>query len=162
MTDTAHDFSDFPVPNTNLTGNDKTEARMLAVQAIYQSQLLDDKSSDEILREFIVHFIDAQKANKEIFSIIMQTARDEKGRFVELISNHIDSHWSWERLGLVEQSLLLAAVAEMNGRPETAAPIILNEFMNISKGFIGEKESKFINGILNAIAHKMRPTEFEK
>lgn len=162
MTDTVQDFSDFPVPNTNLTGNDKTEARMLAVQAIYQSQLLDDKSTDEILREFIAHFIDAQEANKEIFSIIMESAREEKDRFIELISDHIDSHWSWDRLGLVERSLLLAAVAELNGRIETPAPIILNEFVNISKGFIGEKESKFINGILNAVAHTMRPTEFTK
>lgn len=160
MTDTVQDFSDFPVPNTNLTGNDKTEARMLAVQAIYQHQLMKEMPFEDVLREFVVYHLDAHKANKEIFSTIIHEVQENQERFETLISQHIDERWSWNRLGLVEQSILLATVAELSSRIDVDAPVILNEFVNISKGFVGEKDSKFINGILNAVARKVRPTEF--
>jgi N utilization substance protein B len=53
---------------------------------------------------------------------------------------------------VVDRNLLRAAVAEMLEYPNTPAPIIINESLEIARRYAAPESVQFLNGVLDAIA----------
>lgn len=68
----------------------------------------------------------------------------------EQISVH-SNDWNINRIGSVEKAILRLATYEMCNLKVDSA-IIINEAIELSKELCTEKSSKFINGVLDAIA----------
>jgi N utilization substance protein B len=67
--------------------------------------------------------------------------------------------WEVSRLAATDRAVLRAAVAELMGRPGTPARVILNEAIDIAKRFGSEDSGRFVNGVLDRVAHALRPGE---
>jgi len=73
---------------------------------------------------------------------------------MEDVDTQIKSHttnWPFDRIALLDKCILRIAGYEII-YTKTAAPIIMNEAIEIAKKFCSESSGKFVNGILNSIA----------
>lgn len=57
--------------------------------------------------------------------------------------------WELDRVALMDKILIQTALTELDNFPQTAARIIINEYVDISKVYGTEKSNVFVNGILD-------------
>ena len=62
-------------------------------------------------------------------------------------------------LSPIERAVLLVACHELSTMPETPYPVIINEAIEVTKTFGGTDGHKFVNGILDQLASRIRPDE---
>lgn len=143
----------FPPHDKNLTGDNRTEARLCAVQAMYGDLLLEGLETASFPAGGTPN---NRKVDVKLFDEIVAAVRADKARMVELISAHLTSGWTWERLDMVLRALLLAAVGELYARPETDAKLVVSEYVNLAAGFIDQKKIGFVNALLDSVSKKVR------
>ena len=51
---------------------------------------------------------------------------------------------------------LHAAIYELLYRPHTSVNIIINEYLNVSKLFLGDSQKRYLNAMLDKISRKIR------
>lgn len=149
----ANEFDAFPAEGS-ITGDSRTEARLLSLQAIFQ-HIFVNQPLDKVRDEFLKYYVKQHKADKKILTTILDDVATNQARYEELVADNLNEKWTYDRLGLVEKSLLISAVSELSA---TTAPtkVVINEYINISKGYFNPKEVGFINGILDNLAKKIR------
>ena len=56
---------------------------------------------------------------------------------------------------------MLAGAYELANYPQTPYRVIINEAIELAKGFGGTDGHKYVNGVLDKLANKLRPVEVE-
>ena len=74
----------------------------------------------------------------------------------EVVSRHL-AGWTLGRLGSVERSILRVGAFELGWAPDVPTAVIVDEAVELARRFGGEKSPAFVNGILDAVAHAVRP-----
>ena len=64
-------------------------------------------------------------------------------------------------LSPIERGILLISTFELVHRPETPYRVIINEAIELAKGYGGTDGHKFVNGVLDKLAARLRPEEVE-
>lgn len=154
----------FPPENENLTGDRRTEARLCAVQALFQV-IVADADGRTVARDFTAGRVKRTGADKKLFALIMAEAIgeapvDNRTRYRDLVAAHLLEGWTLDRLDPVQYALLWAAAAELSAHTQVGPKVVINEFMNISKGFAKPEEVAFVNAALDRMARKLRPDGF--
>ena len=54
------------------------------------------------------------------------------------------------------KSVLLCGICELLIHTETDAPIIVNDYLNVTHEFYDQKQVSFVNGVLDAVAKLVR------
>ena len=67
----------------------------------------------------------------------------------DVIQKHA-SNWKLDRMALVDRNVLRIAVYEMD-QGDSAMAVVIDEAIELARRFSGDKSSKFINGVLDAI-----------
>jgi N utilization substance protein B len=75
----------------------------------------------------------------------------------QLISPHLDRDFA--RLSPVERAILYIGAYELAHHPRTPFKVVLNEAVELGKSFGGTDGYRFVNGVLEKIAHALRPEE---
>tara|TARA_R110000868_G_scaffold190862_1_gene434761 strand:+ start:61597 stop:62367 length:771 start_codon:yes stop_codon:yes gene_type:complete len=144
----------------SISGDSRTEARILALQAIFQHVFVN-QPLDKVRDEFIQYYVKQHDADKKIMVTILNDVAENQERYETLIAGNLNESWTYERIGLVEKSLLMAAVSELS-IGKAPVKVILNEYINISKGYFNAKEVGFINAILDNLTIIIREPDSEK
>jgi transcription antitermination protein NusB len=135
--------------------NQKSKAREFAVQALYQWTLTEHGSND-IEHQFISdHDMTGADVDyfKELLSEVVLHHLSLKDLMVDFLSRSFDS------VDPVEQAILLLSSYEMQYKPDIPYRVIINEGVELGKTFGAEDGHKFINGILDRVASRVRPEE---
>ena len=69
-------------------------------------------------------------------------------------------HWPLERLAATDRSVLRVAVAELLGQLGTPARVVVDEAIEIARRYGSEDSGRFVNGVLDRLARRLRPDEF--
>ena len=112
--------------------------------SIYQSQLLK-KSLHETVEDNFETAADIEDYGKNL----IKSVANEKERFIEYI-NAVLEDWTFDRLGYLEQSILLLACAEFDCK-EISAQVIMDEAINLTKSYCDDNTYKLINGVLDRL-----------
>ena len=112
--------------------------------SIYQSQLLK-KSLYETVEDNFETAADIEDYGKNL----IKSVANEKERFIEYI-NAVVEDWTFDRLGYLEQSILLLACAEFDCK-EISAQVIMDEAINLTKSYCDDNTYKLINGVLDRL-----------
>ncbi len=150
----------------------RTGARVAAVQALFQSEQ-SGESAETVMDQFIRHRIGPEEdrgfedgrvpeATIPLFTAILRATAADGPRVDALIRERLAKEWTLERLDPVLRALLRAAAAEMLTPKEPPARVVINEYMDVARGFMDEQGARFANGVLDALAHALRPDEFSK
>ena len=75
-----------------------------------------------------------------------------KDAYIEEISKYLNK-WSFERLNLVEQDILLETVSEISQGLNDKA-VVIDEAVIMAKEYCDEEAYKYINGVLDHICSK--------
>lgn len=133
----------------------RVRARRCAVQALYQWQVSERKSVD-IIDEFIE---------------IRELARVDKQYFAKLVSEVVAGvlelkndlrdclDIEWDRLDLVERSVLLVSAYEMKACIDIPYQVVINEGVELCKMFGTAEGFRFVNAALDKLARSQRAVE---
>jgi N utilization substance protein B len=61
-------------------------------------------------------------------------------------------HWDLERIAIVDKLIIRCATAELMYFPDVPLRVAINEAVDIAKKFSTGESSRFVNGVLDAIA----------
>ena len=136
----------------------RTRARRFLVQALYQSQMTGE-SPAEISEAFVADH-NMKRADVTYFRELMQGIHQEATCLQEAISLPIDR--GYEELTPIEKSILLIGTYELLKLPDVPWRVVINEAVELAKLFGGTDSHRFINSILDKIAHQHRETETEQ
>ncbi len=121
------------------------ELREKCLVTIYQHCLLNKNISEVSIDVFGGSTNELNDFEKNLLNNVDKY----KDKYVEYI-NEVLNEWSFERLGYVEQAILLLACAEFEQK-ETEASIIIDEAINLSKDYCDDESYKLINGVLDKL-----------
>ena len=91
------------------------------------------------------------------FDALVAGVRDRVSELQGLIVPHLDRDLA--RLSPVERSILYIGAFELVAHPETPFKVVLNEAIELGKSFGGTEGYRFVNGVLEKIAARLRPDE---
>jgi N utilization substance protein B len=140
----------------------RSAARLAAVQALYQQEM-EGTPTPILLHEFHNHrfgqtiddvtMIDAEM---DFFDDIVRgvTARQEEidGK----VGARLAEGWKLDRLDRSMRAILRAGTYELLARPDVTVGTVIDEYLDIAHAFFGEKDVKFVNGLLDKVAGDVR------
>ncbi len=121
----------------------RREQRIRIMTCIYQ-YLLTGKDIDDIFAENL------DVDDKESIPYIVNNTVGVLNNLDELISQlePFLTDYQFDRLGYLEQAILLMSTYELN-QGEIDRPVIINEAIEIAKKYCDKDAPKFINGVLD-------------
>lgn len=135
-------------------------ARLMAVQAVYQAMLNEQKITDAG-KEYLKHRVNMMVEGEEMVEpdrkLVTMVVRGVEERFEDLKSL-LEHHLS-EKSHMPEpliQAILVCGFYEMLENNDVDVPIIINDYLNVAHGFFGKGEVGLINGILDSAAKGIR------
>lgn len=143
-------------------------ARLYAVQALFQMEAAG-QSADRVMAEFRHWRIgrddeDADmvsvEADEKLFARIVNDAVNWQSRIDQLTDRGLVAKWPIDRIDPVLRALFRAAGAELT-QPGTPPKVVITEYVRVAQAFFPEgREGKFVNAVLDHMAHEARPDEF--
>ncbi|WP_416137683.1 transcription antitermination factor NusB [Halomonas sp. HK25] len=143
-------------------------ARELAVQGLYQWQMTG-KSISAVEAEFRSQLADDDLEDHENWLKVMEIA--DLALFHELLHNvarfkaDLDASIAplldrkLEELDLIELSILRLGAYELSRRLEVPYRVVINEGVELAKSFGATDGHKYVNGILDKLAGRLRSAE---
>jgi transcription termination factor NusB len=142
----------------------KFKTRLSFIQIIFQ-HLSTKNDINEILNSFDKNykstFVDdlnnKGKIKFEFNSTFLKKLVDFYSQFVSTenylnsINKHINFTRKFEKWDIINQSILLAVLSEIKQTEASKIKIIFNDYLNVSKFFIGKSDLGFINGVADNI-----------
>ena len=135
----------------------RRRAREFALQGLYQWRI---SGNDEAAIE--AHLADTtgfDKADRSFFVGLLRGVLAQQAVLQEQLQVHLDRPFA--ELSPVESSVLLAGAYELANYPQTPYRVIINEAIELTKSFGGTDGHKYVNGVLDKLATKLRPVEVE-
>lgn len=135
-------------------------ARLAAVQAIFQLGF-DHAKPDTVIHEFLSQRFKSPDypylPDKDLFLKILQEGQAQK----EIIQNHLHQclreGWSSDRLDPVLAAILTAAITELiSQNSSVAAPVIISEYVDLTKSFFQGQEPGYVNKVLDQLARTLK------
>jgi N utilization substance protein B len=122
-------------------------ARELALQALFSVEV-GHRDAAEVLDEYLSSFSESAQRLfvKDLVLGTLEHARESDERITPLLEG-----WTIERLPTIDRLLLRMAAFELQHRPETPRPVIINEAVELAKRFSTEDSGRFVNGVLSAL-----------
>ncbi len=147
--------------------NKRGVARLAAVQALYQMEIGGGELAD-IVTEFesfrLGQEIDGdeyREADPIFFRDIVAGVVAEQRTIDPRVHQALVDDWPLKRIDVTLREILRAGSWELFKRKDIPARVIISEYVDVAKAFFVEEEPKIVNGVLDKIAHEMRPKEFE-
>ena len=133
----------------------RRRAREFTVQALYQVTL-NDTAAPEVAKN-IRESSDFSRADTELFTHLFFGAHNNRVEYMSIIRPLLDR--DEKDINPIERAVLLMACHELKAMPETPYPVVINEAIEVTKTFGGTDGHKFINGILDKLATRLRPND---
>ena len=130
-------------------------ARRSAVQALYQWQVTK-LDLGEIERQFVEEH-GLGKAEVEFFSELLHGVPKKLDIIDEALTEFVDR--AIADIDPVERAILRIGVYELLFRPDVPYRVVLNECITLAKSFGAAQSHRYVNGILDKIAHRKRAVE---
>lgn len=144
----------------------KSAARLYAVQALFQMES-SGQTVEVITREFETHRFGAIYDEEEMaegdsahFRAVVDHAVNMQAKIDQLTDRALVAKWPIARIDPVIRALFRAAGAELTSMP-TPPRVAITEYVDVAKAFFPDgKEPKFVNAVLDHMAHEILPEGF--
>lgn len=91
---------------------------------------------------------------KEYGSLLARKVLEHQGEIDAKIKDAA-SHWDIERIAVVDRLVISCGAAELMFFPDIPTGVAINEAVDIAKKFSTGESSRFVNGVLDAIAKQI-------
>jgi len=136
----------------------RRRARELALQGVYQ-WLLSGNSMTTVQRHIEAEAENLDKVDRELFVSLLRGALENADSLRAAFSQLI--HRPVAELSPIEHAILLLGAHELRHNLDTPYRVVINEAIELAKGYGGTDGHKFVNGVLDKLAANLRPDEVE-
>lgn len=147
-------------PTTNASPDAKAKpksarrrSRELAIQGLYQWLVAGEDAG--AIEAYLTEADGFDKADREHFRHLLHGGIREIEALHAAIAPHIDR--KLEELSPVEHATLLVGTYELLHHLEIPYRVVINEAVELAKSLGGTDGYKYVNGVLDRVASKLRP-----
>ena len=145
----------------------KLQTRLAFVQYIFQNEFLNADYLESI-DDFQKHFYDTNiaiieekkeiklKFNKNFLNRLFSSFKNniDKKNITDDLNSFIDINRKFEKWDNILKSIIFAIIAELLITEKNKFKIVINDYLNISKSLVSQKETKLINAIIQKYIDK--------
>ncbi len=131
-------------------------ARELALQGVYQWRVSGSDAS--AIEKHIQGEKNLGRYDKAMYTRLLHGVLSGHEALEILLVPHLDR--ALAELSAVEFSVLLLAAFELSQQPDVPYKVVINEAVELAKTFGGTDGHKYVNGVLDKLAPKVRAVEF--
>ena len=135
--------------------SDRSRSREFAVQALYQ--VLVGKNDAESVDAFTRDLAGFNKADSAHFDALLHGCSEQAAALDELILPLLDRKLA--EISPVEHAVMWIGAYELQHCLDVPWRVVLNECVELAKEFGGTDGHKYVNGVLNGLARKLREAE---
>ena len=147
-----------------------TNARLMAIKAVY-AQKQSGESFDKVISRFLLgemggeviseengseKYITLSEADQSLFAHLTQYVRDNEKQLNEMIDGAFSDKIQPDKVDLTLRAILMVGVGEFFVNPNLDAPIIINEYTDITRSFYSGPQVKIVNAILDKMGKVLR------
>lgn len=143
----------------------RSTARLAAVQALYQWQM-EKTAPARLLNEFHQHRLgkpqdeeeDAEFAEAEVafFDDVVSGVIARIEEVDAALLAKLAEGWTLARLDKTMLQILRCGAYELLARADVPTATAISEYVDVAHAFFDEREAKFVNGVLDAVAKELR------
>ena len=140
----------------------RAAARLAAVQALYQHEM-EATPEARLLDEFHQHRLGMQlddeqyaEAEAPFFDDVVKGVLARLAEIDALLAGHLAEDWSLARLDRTLLQILRAGAYELLARPDVPTGTAIAEYLDVAHAFFDRRETRFVNGVLDAVAKSVR------
>ncbi|MEA2789737.1 MAG: transcription antitermination protein NusB [Acetobacteraceae bacterium] len=149
----------------------RTASRVAAVQALFQSEQAGD-NPETVIDQFVRHrlgdlagqdgFEDGRIPDAEVvlFTRVVREAVRRQDAIDPRLVDALPDDWPLARIDPVLRALLRAGAAELSMSDGPPAKVVINEYLDIARGFFTGPEPGLANAVLDRLARSLRAAEF--
>ena len=138
-------------PRSNPRATARSAARLGAVQALYQQQM-ESTPTAKLLNEFHQHRLGKVIEDEDYADADVDFFEARREEIDELLTARLASGWTLARLDKTMLQILRAGSYELLARADVPKAAAISEYVDVAKAFFDDREAKFVNGILDAVA----------
>ena len=145
----------------NPRSQSRSTARLGAVQALYQQQMEGTRTA-KLLDEFHQHRLgkvieDEEYADADVdfFDDVVTGVDARRSEIDDLLTARLSEGWTLARLDKTMLQILRAGTYELLARNDVPKAAAISEYVDVAKAFFDDREAKFVNGILDAVAKEI-------
>ena len=136
----------------------RSAARLAAVQALYQRHM-EKTPLPRLLDEFHQHRLGREIEGDEyaaaevaFFDDIVSGVDARREEIDDKLTARLAQGWTLARLDKTMLQILRAGTYELIARPDISKATAISEYVDVAKAFFDDREAKFVNGVLDAVA----------
>ncbi len=133
----------------------RTQARRLAMQGIYEWQMSSNNIGEIETRLLIDK--KAKNIDLKLFRELLHNVPKETDQLDDFIAEYIDR--PMDEIDPVESAILRLGAYELAKRPDVPYRVVINEAVELAKTFGAEAGHKYVNGVMDKLAAKLRKPE---
>jgi N utilization substance protein B len=158
---------DVPQPRSGAGTRRRSVARLAAVQALYQIDL-SGAEPELVIAEFLKHRLGREidgeqygEADPTLFADIVRGTIERQADVDRALAGALTPDWPLARIETVLRAVLRAGVYELLARSDVPARVAISEYLDIAHAFYAGKEPGLVNGVLDKLAHVLRPGDLD-
>ena len=144
----------------------RSAARISAVQALYQNEmeatplasLLDEFHRHRLGGEVDPDLDGVEYADAEVafFDDLVKGVLARRDEIDALLTARLADGWSLARLDRTMLQVLRAGAYELLARADVPVASAISEYVDVAHAFFEQRDAKFVNGLLDAVAKVVR------
>jgi transcription antitermination protein NusB len=133
----------------------RRRARELVLQGLYQRQL--SRNDADAVRLDLAASQGYLRADQPYFDELWDGVTRENDALIAALSPHLDRKPA--ELSPIERAILVIGAWELAHRVEIPYKVVINEAVEIARSFGGTDGHRYVNGVLDKLAARVRATE---
>jgi len=149
-------------------GNKRANARLAAVQALYQMDVTG-KGIHDIFTEFETYWIGQEiegdqyrPAELAFFRDTVSGVLKDQVAIDQMVDGALVEGWPLTRIEALMRAILRAGTYELKKRKDIPPRVSISEYVDVASAFFAREESGMINAVLDVVGRKLRSDEFVK
>jgi len=148
----------------------RTASRVAAVQALFQAEQ-GPENPETVIDQFVRHrlgelagtggFEEGRVPDAEVplFARIVRSAVRQQDTIDRMLAEALPEDWPLSRIDPVLRALMRAGAAELAITDGPPAKVVINEYLDVARGFFQGAEPAMANAVLDRLARLLRPGE---
>ncbi|HET6305551.1 MAG TPA: transcription antitermination factor NusB [Rhodopila sp.] len=149
----------------------RTASRVAAVQALFQTEQ-SGEHAEMVIEQFVHHrlgdlegqdgFEDGRIPDAEapLFTRVVRETMRRQETIDKLLADALPEDWPLGRIDPVLRALMRAGAAELSMEDGPPSKVVINEYLDIARGFFTGPEPGLANAVLDRLARSLRAREF--
>jgi len=133
----------------------RREARELVLKSLYCWEI-SGRKPEEVFSDLMSKTeLDSSSRvfSRELFKQIIEHQKE----IDELIKKNVQ-HWDFSRIAVVDKNILRIGICELLYLDDIPLKVSLDEAIELAKKYSSEDSGSFVNGVLDAVAKKIKKT----